>query len=169
MDLIKLAEIGKTVGLKGQVRCYCLTDFPEERFKRGSKLFVLSGDGTSLPVTVNFFRDERRFVVLGFKEWPTIEEAELHLHSSLMIEREKAPLPAGYYRLEELKGLEVIDEAGQKLGFIKDVLSCAPTKTLRVGREGASDFFVPFIMETFILSIDLSTKKITIKVIPGLL
>jgi RimM protein, required for 16S rRNA processing len=49
MDLIKLAEIGKTVGLKGQVRAYCLTDFPSERFKRGTQLTVLQGDGTSFP------------------------------------------------------------------------------------------------------------------------
>jgi len=169
MDLIKLAEIGKTVGLKGQVRAYCLTDFPSERFKRGTQLTVLQGDGTSFPVTVNFFRDEGRFVVLGFKEWPNIEEAEHHLPCSILIERENAPLPKGFYRLEELKGLDVVDEAGSKLGVVKDVLSCAPTKTLRVGREGGPDFFVPFRFETFIVSIDLVAKKITIKVIPGLL
>ena len=169
MDLIKLAEIGKTVGLKGQVRAYCLTDFPSERFKRGTQLTVLQGDGTSFPVTVNFFRDEGRFVVLGFKEWPNIEEAERHLPCSLLIERENAPLPKGFYRLEELKGLEVVDEADNKLGVVKDVLSCAPTKTLRVGREGGPDFFVPFRFETFIVSIDLAAKKITIKVMPGLL
>lgn len=169
MDLIKLAEIGKTVGLKGQVRAYCLTDFPAERFKRGTQLTVLQGDGTSFPVTVSFFRDEGRFVVLGFKEWPSIEEAERHLPCTLLIEREKATLPKGYFRLEELKGLDVLDEAGNKLGVVKDVLSCAPTKTLRVGREGAPDFFVPFRFETFIVSIDLPAKKIIIKVMAGLL
>jgi 16S rRNA processing protein RimM len=169
MDLVKLAEITKTLGLKGQVRCYSLTDFPAERFKRGHKLILQETDGTTSTVTVDYFRDEGRFVVLGFKEWTTIEDAEKHPHASLMIEKENAPLPDGYYRLEDLKGCEVLDENGKKLGTVSDVLSYAPTKTLRVSRDGAADFFVPFLLKEFVLSIDIEKKKITIKVIPGLL
>ncbi|MCI2110916.1 MAG: ribosome maturation factor RimM [Bacilli bacterium] len=166
MDLVKLAEIGKTVGLKGDVRCYSLTDFPSARFKRGQKLYV--GEGNE-PVTVERFRDEGRFVVLAFKEWPTIEEAEKHLRQSVSIAKDEAPLPKGYYRLEDLKGCEVADEKGAKLGVVSDVLSYAPVKTLRVKREGGRDFFVPFLMGKFVLSIDLDAKRITIKVMDGLL
>ena len=169
MNLVKLAEITKPVGLKGQVRCYSLTDFPEERFKRGRELTLLEQDGSSSTVTVSYFRDEGRFVVLGFKEWATIEDAEKHPHASLMVERDNAPLPKGYCRLEDLKGCLVNDEAGKILGTVKDVLSYAPTKTLRVSREGQPDFFVPFLLGEFVVNIDLDAKKITIKVIPGLL
>jgi 16S rRNA processing protein RimM len=91
MELVKLAEITKTLGLKGQVRCYSLTDFPEDRFKRGHKLILQETDGTTSTVTVDYFRDEGRFRSLGFKEWTTIEEAEKHPHASLMIEK-KTPL-----------------------------------------------------------------------------
>lgn len=168
-ELVKLAEIGKTVGLKGQVRCYSLTDFPAERFKRGNKLLVRSESGETETVTVSFFRDEGRFVVLGFSEWPSIEEAEKRLHRSLYVEKSKAPLPEGYYRLEDLKGCSVIDEKGNKLGVVKDVLSYAPTKTLRVARGGGKDFFVPFVMGTFVVSLDIAKKEIAIVAMPGLL
>jgi ribosomal 30S subunit maturation factor RimM len=38
-----------------------------------------------------------------------------------------------------------------------------------VAREGAKPFYVPFVMDEFILKIDIAKKEITIKVMPGLL
>jgi 16S rRNA processing protein RimM len=169
MSLIKLAEITKPVGLKGQVRAYSLTDFPTLRFKKGTVLTLTDLNGATTAVTVNYFRDEGQFVVLGFNEWPSIEEAEKHLHASLFLDSKEAPLPKGYYRLEDLKGCAILDETGKELGLVSDVLSYAPTKTLRVHRDGAPDFFVPFLLNEFILSIDIDHKRITIKVMPGLL
>ena len=44
----------------------------------------------------------------------------------------------------------------------------ASYQTLRIKREGAKDFFVPFV-KAFIKKVDIDNKKIIIHVIEGLL
>ena len=86
------------------------------------------------------------------------------------MDKAKAPLPRGYYRLEDLKGCAIVDsESGKTLGVVTDILAAAPTKTLVVSREGGKNFFVPFVADEFIVKVDIEAKRITIKVIAGLL
>lgn len=170
MANITLGEITKTFGLEGGVKVYALTSFKDARFKNGNSLLVTNPETKeSEKVTVSSYRDSGAFVFLSFKEWTSIEQAEAHLHDNIEIEETKAPLPKGYYRYIDLVGCLVQDEAGKKLGKVKEVLTNAPTANLRVAREGKKDFFVPFLMKEFIQTIDIKNKVITIKVIPGLI
>jgi 16S rRNA processing protein RimM len=170
MEYIRLGQITKTFGLKGQVRCFSLTDFPAQRFQLGTKLSLLNEKTKERQeVTVDYFRDAGEAFFLGFEEWKTIEQAEGYLGSFIEIDQKLAPLPKGYYRLQDLRGCAVLDETGTKLGVVKDVLSYAPTKTLQIGRENQKDFYVPFLAKEFIVSVDIAKKVIVIHVIPGLL
>jgi 16S rRNA processing protein RimM len=170
MANITLGEITKTFGLDGGIKVYSLTSFKDARFKVGNSLLVTNPENKeSEKVTVSSYRDSGAFVFLSFKEWTSIEEAEKHLHYNVEIEEAKAPLPKGYYRYRDLVGCTVKDEKGVTLGFVKEVLTNAPTANLRVSQEGKKDFFVPFLMKEFIQTIDIKNKVITIKVIPGLL
>ena len=45
METIRVAEIRKTFGLKGEVLCYSLTSFPALRFKKG-RTFYLTKEGS---------------------------------------------------------------------------------------------------------------------------
>lgn len=169
MDLVLIGNIIKPFGLKGEFKVYSLTDFPKERFKKGTALFLSKGDGEGKEVTVSSFRVTPDCLIVGFKEIATLTEAEPFSHFDIKIPKEKAPIPKGYYRFSDLIGLKVIGEDGEELGTVKDVLANAPTKNLRVGREGKKDFFVPFLLKEFIVSIDLEKKEIVIKTMKGML
>lgn len=169
MELITVGNIIKPFGIKGQFKVYSLTEFPKERFKKGTKLFLVSKTEEQKEVTVSSFRVANDCLIVGFKEIPTLTEAEPFSHYDIRIDKEKAPLPKGYYRYADLIGLTVKNEEGNTLGTISEVLSNAPTKTLRVSRPGAKDFFVPFLMGTFIKDIDLEKKTITIIVMKGMI
>ena len=67
-----------------------------------------------------------------------------------------------------MKNCDVYDENNNKLGKVKDVEEYASYQTLRVKREGAKDFFVPFV-KAFIKKVDIKNQKIIIHVIEGLL
>ncbi len=169
MEGIELGVINRTFGLKGEMRVYSETDFPALRFKKGAKMFLLSTKGEETPVTVSSFRDAGQFYFVSFKEITSIEEAEKHLKEAIIIPAENASLPKGYYRNGELEGCEVYDENGLLLGKVKKVETNAPTSNLRVTREGKKDFFVPFLFDTFIVSVDTENKKIVIKVMEGMI
>ncbi len=169
MEGIELGVINRTFGLKGEMRVYSETDFPSLRFKKGTKMFLLSPKGEETPVTVASFRDAGKFYFVSFEEITSIEAAEKHLKDIIIISAENASLPKGYYRNGELEGCEVYDENNLFLGKVKKVETNAPTANLRVNRENGKDFFVPFLFDKFILSVDLENKKITIKVMEGML
>jgi len=170
MEYLRLGQASKTFGLLGQIRFFSLTNFAKTRFKLGS-LYTLYNEKTDerISVTLSAFRDSGDSFFLGFKEITTIDQASHYLSWFIEMDKALAPLPKGYYRLQDLKGCAILDEDQKKLGAVTDILSFAPTTTLVVSREGGKPFFVPFIMKEFILSIDIEKKEIVIKVLPGLL
>ncbi len=169
MEYIVLGNLNKTFGLKGEVRCFSLTDFPKLRFKKGHTYFLHDKKSDErVEVTLNSFRDEGRFYVVSFKEFASIEQIEEYLGWDIEIDKEKAPMPKDSYRFFDLIGSTVLDKDGNVLGEVKDVLEYSVTKTLRVKREGSKDFFVPF-HKSFIKDVDIESKKIVIEVIEGLL
>lgn len=171
MEYLRLGQISKPFGLEGQVRCYSLTDFASSRFHIGTKLRLTSEKtGQSQEVTVSSFRDAGAYYFLGFKEIKTIDEAKAIQGNWIEIDKASAPLPKGYYRLEDLKGCSIIDaKNGNPLGTVTNVLSYSSTKTLVVTRQEGKSFYVPFVMDEFIAAIDIEKKKITINVMEGLL
>ena len=168
MAYIELGYILKTHGLKGDLKIYSTTDFPDLRFKRGTKMVLMSKDKNITNVTVNRFIDTAQCSIVHFKEINSIEEASKHLHETIQIDEIDAPLPAGYYRNGDLLGCNVFDENGNQLGIVSKVETNAPTSNLRIARENNKDFFVPFVFDTFIVSVDIKNKKIVIKLMEGM-
>ncbi len=170
MNYIRLGQITKTRGLKGEFRVYSLTDFPKQRFKKGAKLSLFNEKtGERIPVTLKSYSSSNPFVFLAFEEIKSIEEAEPYIHYAVEIDEESAPVPEGYYRFKDLIGCKVVEEGnGKELGVVSDVLAYAPTKTLRVERKPEKDFFIPF-HDSFIKNIDLDKKVIEVVVWEGML
>jgi 16S rRNA processing protein RimM len=170
MEYLRLGQASKTFGLLGQIRFFSLTDFAKQRFHVGNTYLLFNEKSNErVPVTLSFFRDASDSYFLGFKEITTIDQASHYLGWFIEMDKALAPLPKGYYRLQDIKGCAVFDENKKKLGTVSDILAYAPTKTLVVSREGEKPFYVPFLMKEFILSIDVEKKEIVIKVMPGLL
>ena len=169
MEYIKLAKLNKTFGIKGEFRAYCLTDFPEERFKIGSTYFFQNPqDGSVKPFTLKTYRKSDPFVIISFKELPSINDAEPYLGFDLVIEKERATLPEGAYHIFDLIGCKAYDQTNCYLGEVIDVFAYSKTKILRIKREGGGDIQVPFANQ-FIRNVDIENKRIDITVIEGML
>ena len=170
MKYIRLGQITKTRGLKGEFRVYSMTDFPKQRFKKGAKLSLFNEKTSErVEVTLKSYSNSSPFVFLAFEEIHSIEEAEPYIQYMVEIDEEAAPMPEGYYRFQDLIGCKVIEEgSGKELGKVSDVLAYAPTKTLRVERKPKKDFFIPF-HDSFIKNVDLDAKTIEVVVWEGML
>ena len=170
-EWIKVAELGKPFALKGEVKARSLTSFPELRFTKGRKLLAKPevGKGEERILTLRSYRSSGESLTFLFEEIGTPEEASALRGLSLYIRKEEAPLPEGYYRLEDLKGLACYDQDGNLLGKVVDTMQNAPVLNLVVEKEEGGRFTVPFLDKKFILDLDLAQGKIVIQVIPGLL
>lgn len=169
MSRIEIATLGKPFGLRGEIRLFPNTSFPEERFVPDKPCYLHKEGKEDFPTKMLDVRGTYDSPIVLFEGITNPEDALLYKGWKLLLDEEEAPLPDGYYRYEDLKGLTVIDEKDNVLGFVKEVLVYSSVPSIRCGREGGKDFFFPFLFDEFVLEIDLENRKMKIKPMKGML
>lgn len=163
-DLLHVATIGRTVGLKGDLNLNLHTDFPEQ-FKKGST-FELENGST---ITLSSYNSERSLVrIVGYdspESAKTLTNAKLFTTKEAT--RERCKLGAGEYFWFDLPGLSV-DENGVVLGTLIEVerigaqdYLLVKTDEALVKKGSAETFLIPYI-DHFVQSIELETKTIRV-------
>lgn len=168
-DRFQVGVIASTHGLKGEVNVFPTTEDPE-RFKKLKKVTLHTQRGEELELDVESARFFKKFVIVKFKQFNDINEVEKFRSCELTIERKDAlKLEPGEYYCADLMGLKVVDEEGNLLGTITDILQTGANDVYEMTREGSEDkIYIPAIKDV-VKSIDLGEGKIVIHVIEGLL
>lgn len=156
----KTVAIGKVVGtfgLKGTLKIWPDTDFPE-RFDEGRSVLI---DGKSYEIVeTRWHKLQARIRVKGVTR---LELAEALIGQQVSVPADDLPeLGEGEYMIGDLVGLEVFDETGVKLGDVEDVIKGAAQDLYRV-----AGVLVPAVKE-FVKDIDLANKRIVIRPLPGM-
>lgn len=165
-DLVKIGQITSPHGVRGEVRVYPLTDFPE-RFVNLRR--VLLGDAAR-PIGVHFRGTVKNLVILELEGVTDRDQAEkLRLQYVQVPRSEVHPLPEGHYYVYDLIGLDVVDPEGKPLGKLVAVDTANPAHDLYVVETAPRKrHMVPAVRE-FVKAIDLAAGKMVIAPIPGLL
>ena len=161
-DLL-IGEIVAPQGLKGEVRIYPHTDFPE-RF-RDLREIGLRVDAASPLKVVNVLsaRVQERRIVLKLEGIEHIDAAEALRGTLLYIPRGWAvELGEGEYYHHQLLGLQVMTTDGEALGAITEIWPNAANDVYETPLA-----LIPAIKE-FILEINLAEGRILVQAIPGL-
>ncbi|WP_375567447.1 ribosome maturation factor RimM [Bacillus pumilus] len=169
-EWLNVGKIVNTHGVRGEVRVVSKTDFPEERYKKGSVLYIFKqGQGEPLKVTVASHRQHKQFDLLTFEEISSLNEAEQWKESILKVEKEHlGSLDEGEFYFHQIIGCEVYDEDDQLVGQIKEILTPGANDVWVVGRKGKKDALIPYI-PSVVKKIDISSKTIHIEVMEGLI
>jgi 16S rRNA processing protein RimM len=145
--LLHIATIGKTVGLRGDMKLHILSDFPEQ-FKKGSSFFVDSNESITL-AEVNL---EKGLVKIAGCSSP--EDAKKFTNKKLYttIERTRAEcrLEDGEHFWFDIEGCKIVEDS-KIIGVVEEVERIAETNYLNVKtdellvKEGfAKSFLIPF-------------------------
>ncbi|HXW05282.1 MAG TPA: ribosome maturation factor RimM [Vicinamibacterales bacterium] len=120
-DLVLVGRVARAHGNKGQVIVNLETDFPDERFRTGERLFVGAGESpASFRIVHVRFHQGRPIVALEGVE--TMDQAQALAGQELRIVAADRPaLPAGTYYRDELVGSEVTDLDGRQVGHVTAV------------------------------------------------
>ena len=168
MEYLSVGQIVRTIGLKGEVKVYPSTSFRDSRFKKGNHLFILNENNeVERELTIKIHRVNGDCDNLVFEEISSIEEAEKILHQYLCVLKDTKDLKKDQYFYSDLEGMEVYFDNGTFIGKVKKVEEYTTFQTLRV-KANEKDVLIPFV-KAFILDVDVSNKKITVKFIEGLL
>lgn len=169
MDYIQIGTIINTHGLRGELKIRSSSDFDEIRYQPGSEVFIYCG-GSYLRCRVASFRTHQEYSLVSFEHLEDINLVEKYKGCPVCIEKDaRHALPEGEYYVDELVGLEAVDEDGNLIGKVLTVEETnGAQNNLRVAREGGREVLIPNIPE-FVREIDLEQRHIVIHVEEGLL
>ncbi|USS85309.1 ribosome maturation factor RimM [Fructilactobacillus myrtifloralis] len=170
MDYLEVGKLVNTQGIKGEVRVVSQTDFPEVRFRPGAILYAFPKTGDMERLEIDHVRKHKNFILLHFKDHPTINDVEHLKPATLKIdaaEQADAPLQPGEYYYSQIIGLDVVDEQGRTLGTIKDIMDLGPNDVWVVECNGQPDLLLPKIDEV-IKQVDLDQGQVTVELLEGL-
>ncbi|MDQ0245659.1 16S rRNA processing protein RimM [Bacillus fengqiuensis] len=165
-----VGKIVNTHGVRGEVRVISKTDFAEERYTPGNKLYIFKERDTEpLEVTVASHRQHKSFDLLTFEGYHNINEVEQFKDSLIKIpESQLEELEEGEFYYHEIIGCSVATEEGEEVGKIKEILSPGANDVWVIQRKSGKDLLIPYIEEV-VKEIDIENKQVKIRVMEGLL
>lgn len=165
--LVTIGEILTTQGNKGELKVQPHTDFPE-RFQVGDEV-LLEKDGRLSSFRIASVRHHQRWVILGFEGVDDMSAAEKLRGSIIKVSRDQVhPLPEGHYYIFQLVGLPVFSDEGEYIGDLTKVFPTGGNDVYQVVHpQTKREILIPAIKEC-VKSIDLEQKRITVKLLPGL-
>ena len=169
MEYVSLGIIKDSFGLDGTLKIFSTTNMSKKRYVKGAKVFLvnpLSKEREEKEVLA--FRHTEAFDFVKLEGIDNPEDAKALKGYEIQVIKDRNDLDKDTYFYSDLRGCEIVDEQGTLLGIVKEVEEFPAQLTLRVGRKGKPDFFVPFIAQ-FIKQVDVENKRILIEVIEGLL
>lgn len=167
MEYVKLGTIIGSFSLDGTLKVMSTTDFAKERYQPGKTIYLLNKDNEYMELTVVSFRMNGKLDFVKVNEITTKEEAESYKGCDLLINKEEAILPKGYYHFSDLEGCEVILEDKSVIGKVIKVEEYPAQSTLRV-KTNNKEILIPFV-NAFIIKVDIKNKTITVRLIEGML
>lgn len=165
-ELVAVARVAKPRGIKGEVMCDLLTDFPE-RFDGLEFVTVIMPDASRRELTIqdHWFQSGR--VVLKFSGVDSMNDAEMLRNAEICVpEDEAVELEDDEYYDWELKGCMVETIDGAPLGIVRELMRTGGTDLLVV--DGAKVYLIPFA-EAICVEVDIDNKLIKVDPPEGLL
>lgn len=163
-DFVTIGRIVRPHGLRGEVVVQADTDFGDDRFRPGGRLWV---GGT--PRTIAESRPQADRWVVRFDGVDSVDGAESLRSAVVELPDDEARrmLGAGGYFLHDLVGCRVETEAGTPVGSVAAIYSGAAQPVLGV-TSGREEVLVPLVDEICRV-VDVAGRRIVIRAIEGLL
>lgn len=163
-SLLEIAQIGKVVGLKGDLKLHDHSDFPEQ-YKKGTVFTTHKGKELTV-AAFNASRSQIRFVGFDTRESAQALTNTL-LYTSKEATRKNCDLEEGEYFWFDMEGCAIYDN-DQLLGIVEAIERIAESDYLHVktdkalvDKEMSESFMIPYL-DRFIIKADIDNKRIDV-------
>jgi 16S rRNA processing protein RimM len=172
MEYLNVGRLVGTHGIRGEVRILSDTDFPEIRFAPGSRLLLTHPSiAEPLPLTVERSRPHKSTILVKFREWGNINEAEPYKGGRLVVPREwAAPLneEEGEFYFHQIIGCQVVRTDGAEVGRVAEILQLPANDVWVIRPAGkGKEILIPYIDE-IVKEVDVANRRIVIEWMEGL-
>ncbi|MEX2804515.1 ribosome maturation factor RimM [Streptococcus sp. H31] len=168
MNYFNVGKIVNTQGLQGEMRVLSVTDFAEERFKKGAVLALFDDQDRFIrDVEIASHRQQKNFDIIKFKGLYHINDVEQYKGFSLKVAQDNlSELEEGEFYYHEIIGLDVY-EKDVFIGRISEILQPGANDVWVVKRKGKRDLLLPYI-PSVILNVDSKAGRVAVNLLEGL-
>jgi len=174
---VTVGVVVRPFGIRGELKVRLETDFPEVRFQPGARLHWWlppppePADAEPVPArkrpprtrspqacVVKSARWHGEHLVVALEGVYTRDQAEALRGAWLLIPpEERMPLEEGQYYIDDLIGMEVFTETGERVGKLKHVRQGAAYDFYDIGA-----YTIPAV-EEYILEVDVPNKRMVVR------
>lgn len=166
-DLVAVARIVRSRGLKGEVVAESLTDFPE-RFELLDKVTAVRPSGERTELTIEKFWFQNGRVILKFAGYDSVESGETLRDIDICVpESDAVELDADEFFDWQLAGCKIESIDGETIGIVRELMRTGGTELLVVAGE-EKEYLIPFA-EAICVAVDIENKLIRVDPPEGLL
>ena len=163
-DFIVVGKVRRPHGVHGEVVVEIITKFPE----RLCPLKSIYIGKNHLKMNITSQRSHHEGLLLGFDGITSPEEAGRFRNQILSVASSESPqLSHGEFFFHELLDSKVIDEKGNLLGRLTDILQTGANDVYVITDSAGAELLLPAISDV-IRKVDVPNKIIEIRLIPGL-
>ena len=154
-----VGQLRKPHGVHGEILMETLTDFPQ-RLRAGKTIYV--GDRYEAMV-IKTRRAVEKGLLLTFDGFTDCDQAALLTNKGVFVRTDSLPrLPDGEYYHHQLIGLSVIDQAGEKLGQVIEIIETGANDVYVVRSSESKEVLLPAI-PSVIIKIDLADGTMQVR------
>ena len=167
MEYLKIGEIVNTRGIKGELKIKSFTDFQEDRYKKGNKVYI-KFENKYLEFEVLKYRNISNIDVLLFKDNEDINLVEKYKGCEIsVIDDSEITLFEDEYHISEIIGLKVY-QSKKNIGEIYGVVNYPQGDYLDIMLESGKHSFIPF-RDEFVLEVNTEDEFVEIIDMEGLI
>jgi 16S rRNA processing protein RimM len=151
-------------GVGGEIIMDLHTDFPE-RIKPGKKIYI--GEKREA-ATIAAVREHGVGALIKLRGYDAPESVGRFRNQWVYVRaKEVPPLPDGQYYKYELVDLDVVEDNGNALGKLVEILETGANDVYIVRDQSGREILLPAI-PSVILNVDMESRKVTVHLIDGL-
>lgn len=152
-------------GVSGEIIMDLHTDFPD-RVKSGRKIYIGEKHEAATFDTVRIHGDS---MLISLKGYDTPEAVGRFRNQWVYVKAKEAPpLPEGQHYKYEFIDLDVIDDEGNALGKITQILETGANDVYVVRKEDGKEILLPAI-PSVVLEVDMEARRMTVHLLEGLI
>jgi 16S rRNA processing protein RimM len=152
-------------GVSGEIIMDLHTDFPD-RVKSGRKIYIGEKHEAATFDTIRIHGDS---MLISIKGYDTPETVGRFRNQWVYVKaKDVPPLPEGQHYKYEYIDLDVIDDAGNTLGKIAEILETGANDVYVVRNEAGKELLLPAI-PSVILEVDMEARRIKVHLLEGLI
>ena len=166
-QMLQVGILSSTHGVRGEMKVFPTTD-DAARFKKLKSVLLDTGSGLK-EMQIEGVKFFKQFVILKFKDHDSINDIERYKGHSIYVTRENAVrLKKDEYFIADLIDMKVVEEDGNELGILSDVLETGANDVYVVELKNGKEGLFPAIPDC-IKNVDVENKRLTVHVMKGLL